>query len=90
MLFRSNNIKDKSIEALVDKITEINNFELIDTLITYIVFNCDIKNVSEKLHIHRNSLNYRLKKIYAITGKNPKDIMDLLELLVACVLYKLK
>ena len=86
----SNNIKEKSIEALVDKITEINNFELIDTLITYIVFNCDIKNVSEKLHIHRNSLNYRLKKIYAITGKNPKDIMDLLELLVACVLYKLK
>lgn len=86
----SNNFKDKSIIDLVDKLTDINNFELIDTLITYILLNCDIKNVSEKLHIHRNSLNYRLKKIYDITGKNPKDIIDLLELLVACVLYKLK
>ncbi|EDS77229.1 CdaR family transcriptional regulator [Clostridium massiliodielmoense] len=86
----SNNIKEQSVTSLVNKLVDTNNFELIDTLITYIVLNCDVKNVSEKLHIHRNSLNYRLKKIHEITGKNPKNAMDLLELLVACILYKLK
>ncbi|MGV3241014.1 helix-turn-helix domain-containing protein, partial [Streptococcus hyovaginalis] len=31
--------------------------------------------------MNRNTLNYRLNRIYKITGKDPKNIWDLLELI---------
>ncbi|WP_430216139.1 helix-turn-helix domain-containing protein [Paenibacillus humicus] len=30
---------------------------------------------------HRNTLNYRLNRIYKMTGKNPHHIMELVELI---------
>lgn len=58
-----------------------NNVELIQTLQVYIEENGDINKVSKILNIHRNTLNYRLEKIEKLTGKNPKIILDLFELL---------
>ena len=87
----SSNIDSNMFNSLISKLTEeAKGIGLIDTLITYIVHNGEVNNVANELHIHRNSLNYRLKKIEEITNKNPRNLMDLLELFVACIIYKLK
>ena len=48
-----------------------------DTLIAYASYNENHSKVCELLHVHRNTLNYRLDKIYEITGKNPRNGKDL-------------
>ena len=42
--------------------------------------------VAERLSMHRNSLQYRLKKIRALTGKDPWNFKDAFELWAAFVL----
>lgn len=87
----ASNIEGDLINPLINKLLEESKgISLIDTLITYIALNGEVNNVAKELHIHRNSLNYRLKKIEEITNKDPRNLMDLLELFVACILYKLK
>lgn len=87
----SKNIKDGELEHIVEKLEkESNGLNLIETLTTYVLLNGEINHTSEALHIHRNSLNYRLRKIEDITGKNPKKFTELFELFTACILHKLK
>ncbi|WP_139905773.1 CdaR family transcriptional regulator [Clostridium thermarum] len=84
-------IKKDSFYSLVEKINEESKgLDLIDTLITYIMLNGEVNSTAAELHIHRNSLNYRLKKIQEITGKDPRNFVELMELFIACILYKLK
>ena len=49
-----------------------NSHELMDTLISFIRNNCIISLTARELHIHRNTLQYRLNKIREITGNYPK------------------
>jgi len=42
----------------------------VETLENYITCNCDAGAAAEKLFVHRNTLNYRLRKICDITGDN--------------------
>jgi len=44
-----------------------------NTLKTYLVLNNNIKLTARKLHIHRNTLFYRLSKIREITGQDIND-----------------
>lgn len=62
-----------------------NKIELIQTLQVYISENGDINNVAKRLNIHRNTLNYRLDRIQQLTGKNPKKLLDLFELLCGLI-----
>ena len=62
-----------------------NKLELIQTIQTYIEENGDINNVANKLNIHRNTLNYRLERIKKLTGKNPKNLLELFELLCGLI-----
>jgi carbohydrate diacid regulator len=64
--------------------------ELIETLISYIENSGDMNAISTELHIHRNSLAYRLQKIELLTNKNPKNFIDLFQLFTGYVLYKMK
>jgi carbohydrate diacid regulator len=64
--------------------------ELIETLISYITNSGDMNAISKELHIHRNSLAYRLQRIELLTNKNPKKFTDLFELFTGYVLYKMK
>lgn len=64
--------------------------ELIETLISFIENNGDMNAISKKLHIHRNSLAYRLQKIEQLTNKNPKKFTDLFQLYTGYIQYKLK
>ena len=51
--------------------------------------NGEINRTAEALFIHRNTLNYRLERIKELTGKDPKNYMDLLELFIAYMISEL-
>jgi carbohydrate diacid regulator len=60
--------------------------ELIKTLQYFIESNGEMNMAAKKLNIHRNTLSYRLDKIYEITKKHPKKLLDLMELTTALCL----
>ncbi|MFB3170203.1 sugar diacid recognition domain-containing protein [Neobacillus sp. 179-C4.2 HS] len=64
--------------------------ELIETLLCYIKNSGDMNAISKELHIHRNSLAYRLQRIEILTSKNPKKFTDLFQLYTGYVIYKMK
>lgn len=55
--------------------------ELLDTLRSFIHHNGSMSLTAESLNIHRNTLQYRLKRIHAITGRDPRDLLQLTELI---------
>lgn len=57
--------------------------ELIETLKVYIECNGSLKQASKQLHIHINTLHYRLKRIEEITLLNPKQFKDRVTLYMA-------
>lgn len=62
--------------------------ELRDTLKVLMEENGELNNVANKMFIHRNTLNYRLNKIYKITNKNPKNYIDLFWLYSAMINFQ--
>ncbi len=74
---------------LVSFINNLDNagskLDLIKTIQVYIEENGDIGNIAKKLNIHRNTLSYRLERIEKLTGKNPKKLLDLFELLCGLI-----
>ncbi len=54
----------------------IHNAELVLTLKTFLEENGDSVTVADKLHIHRNTLKYRLKKCTEITEKDFSNSQD--------------
>ena len=57
--------------------------ELIETLRTFFKHNQSFKKTSEALHIHVNTLHYRLKRIEDVTGLNPRDFRDTVTIYLA-------
>ncbi|MEJ8766940.1 sugar diacid recognition domain-containing protein [Oceanobacillus sp. HCA-5259] len=64
--------------------------DLQTTLETYIDSQGELSRVAERLFIHRNTLSYRLEKIKRITGRDPRNIHDLLNLYIEQIAYKLQ
>ncbi|MEK4514935.1 sugar diacid recognition domain-containing protein [Paenibacillus sp. FSL H8-0122] len=54
--------------------------DLLETLRSFINHNCSVSQTAEQLNIHRNTLQYRLKRIESITGKDPRNLLQLFEL----------
>lgn len=54
--------------------------DLLETLRSFINHNCSVSHTSEALNIHRNTLQYRLKRIESLTGKDPRNLLQLFEL----------
>lgn len=86
----SAHLDKEGLLTIVRKLEEAKGMDLVNTLMMYVVLDGDVSAVSEAVHIHRNSLNYRLKRIEEITGKNPRSLLDLLELFSAVLIYKLQ
>jgi carbohydrate diacid regulator len=57
--------------------------ELIETLIELFNQNHSLKKTAQSLHIHINTLHYRLKKVEELTHLNPNNIHDLFCLYLA-------
>ncbi len=79
--------KNVLIEIWTILIENDKNKELVKTLNCFYNNNCEISLTSDKLHIHRNTLNYRLDKIFEITKLNPKNKSHLFTLTMAESLY---
>ncbi|MCB2294103.1 helix-turn-helix domain-containing protein [Clostridium algoriphilum] len=79
------NLSCNKKESLISLFTNLDKtgkkLELIRTIQIYVEQNGDINKVASSLNIHRNTLNYRLDRIKQLTGKNPKILLELFELL---------
>ena len=75
-----------SLVSLISNLDKTGNkLELIQTIQVYVEENGDINNVANILNIHRNTLSYRLERIKQLTGKNPKILLELFELLCGLI-----
>ncbi len=62
--------------------------ELVQTLETYLECNFSRTKTAEKMHLHRNSLNYRLQKIEELLGRDI-DLLDAFPILLASISRRL-
>lgn len=81
---QKNDPKAERLAHLLEK-----NEELIRTLQVYLQCNLNANETASRLIIHRNTLNYRLSRIHKTTGKDPKNLLELVELLFMLV-YRAK
>ncbi len=56
---------------------------LLKTLSTFFAQNCDLAQTCESLHIHRNTLRYRLDKIQQETSLDINKLDDKIQLYLA-------
>lgn len=85
------NIKDDSLHqdfALL--IEKGKNACLAETVIAFLQYNGDIAAICDNLHIHRNSIQYRIKRIKTLCGKDLCCYYDLLYLYASFVAYSLR
>ena len=66
---------------------QTNGAFLVETLLTYYKSGLNVGKTAEALYIHRNSLQYRLKKIEEILEVDLEDSMEYLDI-VNCILVK--
>lgn len=60
---------------------------LIDTLLNYYMCGFNVQKTAQMMYVHRNSLQYRLKKIEEILEISLDDSMEYLDV-VNCILVK--
>ena len=88
MLFYRNSEQWK-MDELEDtyQLIELNDKDgvLRETLKVLIEENGELNKVSNRLFIHRNTIRYRLNKIYKITNRNPRNYIDLFWLYSAMI-----
>ena len=79
-------LRDYSIEQLLLE-DERNNTELYHTLKTYLLCENNVTAASKRLHIHRNTLVYRLKQIREFIDVDMNDFEVSRELLAFIMMY---
>lgn len=91
--------EDLALEMILDDITQqtkedfvqrtiqplLTEEELIDTLRKLIDNHFSLKQTAEALHIHINTLHYRLKKVLELTRLNPRNLDDLFILYLSLI-----
>ena len=74
---------------LLSRHDEDSDAKLMETLQAYLKHNCSIKDTSEAMFLHRNSLIYRLGRIREICGVNLSDADTCLHLRMSFMLMRL-
>lgn len=84
-------VLDEYVEAQLGKLVrydEMNAGSLCETLENYLINNCNAKRTAEAMFVHRNTLNYRLKKIGELLNCDFEDMDKCLELKLAFLIRK--
>lgn len=84
-------ILDIYVEEKIEKLLradEINDGNLSETLENYLNCSCNVKKTAEEMFLHRNTLNYRLKKIREILGCDLENLDTCLELKLAFLIRR--
>ena len=84
-------ILDIYVEEKIGKLLradEINDGNLSETLENYLNCSCNVKKTAEEMFLHRNTLNYRLKKIREILGCDLENLDTCLELKLAFLIRR--
>lgn len=78
----------KRLARVMDRLAE--HPDLLHTLRVFI--NCDHNRhrTAESLHLHRNTLNYRLRRVTELTGYNPADPADVRLLAASLIVHDLR
>ena len=84
-------VLDEYVEEQIGKLLrydEINAGNFSETLENYLEYNCNAKRTAEAMFIHRNTLNYRLKKIGELLNCDFEDLDKCLALKLAFLITK--
>lgn len=73
---------------ILSKLLENHGDSLLETLFAYFEMNGNVSQTADKLFIHRNTLQYRFRKIKEITGFDIYNIDDLVQLRLAVLQYR--
>ncbi len=76
-------IVDEWIGPLAEHDT-LHGSELVKTLTVYLKASCAAETAAAALHVHRNTLRYRLSKIYQVSGRDLTDPDQRFQLELAC------
>lgn len=66
-----------------------NQGDLVKTIRCYLSHNCSIKDVAEEMIVHRNTVNYKVKKAEEVTGMNLSDYNVRFELSLGFMAYEM-
>lgn len=75
------------IGALLEHDALSKNGDLVKVLKSYLNSNGSVLKTSKELYVHRNTINYKLKKIEELIGRNLSDINTRTELVLALLSY---
>ena len=76
--------------APISAIDEMNDPELTDTLLVYLLdTNMNIKQTGELLYVHKNTVKYRIQKITELTGIQMGRMPEMISLFRAAAVYRL-
>ncbi|HEX7304003.1 helix-turn-helix domain-containing protein [Lentzea sp.] len=78
----------KRLALVVDKLAE--HPDLLHTLREFLGNDHNRHRTAEKLHLHRNTLNYRLRRVAELTGYNPADPADVRLLAASLIVHDLR
>lgn len=83
--------RNEFINSVLKGLIDRNDFEEIkETFMTWCESPFASGEVAEKMSMHRNSLQYRLKKIRNLTGRDPWNFKDAFELWISFVLLDMR
>lgn len=84
------NIRSKFIQRVFRGIDSDELKEYVDFLFSYFQNEGSINKIAEKLYVHKNTVQYRVKKIKSLTGYDVRAVDDAVILYLAIVLYKMQ
>ena len=80
---------NRELEELMRRLEECGEEGgLLETIVAYAAHTGSMAQVCEVLHIHRNTLNYRLGRLEELTGYQPRCMRDLMMLYLASIHLK--
>jgi hypothetical protein len=80
-------VVDPSLREFLDE-DLIRGGVLSSTVQAFAAADLNLRAAAEQLHVHPNTAQYRLRRIEQRTGRNPRRVADLLDLLVAIALER--